>query len=144
MSNMGQIDRGTSALVTLIMSSNINKPWVEGYVRAALEVDGQKMPERIVAAREAVVGRLKDLEGNSDHHAERHEMQSPEAETWGRIYASSSRLQATSPRAPRASSPRVAGREEGTTGVRFPRCRLLLSIVASVCPAKIDLPGIVS
>jgi len=58
------------------MSSNINKPWVEEYLRAALEVDGQKMPERIVAAREAVVGRLKDLEGNSDHHAERHEMQS--------------------------------------------------------------------
>jgi len=58
------------------MSSNINTPWVEEYLRAALEVDGQKMPERIVAAREAVVGRLKDLEGNSDHHAERHEMQS--------------------------------------------------------------------
>ncbi len=57
------------------MSPNINKPWVEEYLRAALEVDGQKMPERIVAAREAVVGRLKDLEGNSDHHAERHEMQ---------------------------------------------------------------------
>jgi hypothetical protein len=34
------------------------------------------MPERIVAAREAVAGRLKDLEGNSDHHAERHQMQS--------------------------------------------------------------------
>jgi hypothetical protein len=34
------------------------------------------MPEQIVSAREAVAGRLKDLEGNSDHHAERHEMQS--------------------------------------------------------------------
>jgi hypothetical protein len=58
------------------MSSNINKQWEEAYLRAALEVDGQKMPERIVTAREAVAGRLKDLEGNSDHHAERHEMQS--------------------------------------------------------------------
>jgi hypothetical protein len=58
------------------MSPNINKQWVEAYLRAALEVDGQKMPERIVAAREAVTGRLKDLEGNGDHHAERHEMQS--------------------------------------------------------------------
>jgi hypothetical protein len=58
------------------MSSNINRPWVEAYLRAALEVDGQKMPNRIVAARESVAGRLKDLEGNSDHHAERHEMQS--------------------------------------------------------------------
>jgi hypothetical protein len=59
-----------------IMSVNINKPWVEAYLRAALEIDRQKMPERIVAARGAVAGRLKDLEGNTDHHAERHEMQS--------------------------------------------------------------------
>jgi hypothetical protein len=58
------------------MSPDIIKDWVEAYLRAALEVDGQKMPGRIVAAREAVAGRLKDLEGNSDHHAERHEMQS--------------------------------------------------------------------
>ena len=40
------------------------------------KVDSQKMPGRIVTAREAVAERLKDLEGNSDHHAERHEMQS--------------------------------------------------------------------
>src|SRR5579864_6578460 len=58
------------------MYPNINRPWVEAYLRAALEVDGQKMPQRIVAAREAVAGRFKDLEGNSDHHAERDEMQS--------------------------------------------------------------------
>lgn len=58
------------------MSLSINKQWVEAYLRAALEVDGQKMPERIVVAREAVAGRLKGLEGSHDHHAERHEMQS--------------------------------------------------------------------
>jgi hypothetical protein len=58
------------------MNPSINKHWVEAFLRAALEVDGQKMPERIVVAREAVTGRLKDLEGNADHHAERHEMQS--------------------------------------------------------------------
>ena len=57
------------------MSPNIDKPWVEAYLRAALEVDGQNMPQRIVTAREAVAGRLKHLEGNSDHHAERHNMQ---------------------------------------------------------------------
>ena len=34
------------------------------------------MPGQIVAAREAVADRLKDLKGNSDHHAERHEMES--------------------------------------------------------------------
>ena len=59
-----------------IMSANVITKWVESYLRAALEVDGQKMPGRIVAAREAVAARLKDLEGNSNHHAERHEMQS--------------------------------------------------------------------
>ena len=55
--------------------TEINKKWNEAYIRAALEVDVQKMPDRIVSARDAVAGRLKDLEGDSDHHAERHEMQ---------------------------------------------------------------------
>ena len=58
------------------MSPNINKPWIEAYLRAALEVDGQKMADRIISARDAVAGRLKSLEGNSDHHAERHDMES--------------------------------------------------------------------
>jgi hypothetical protein len=49
--------------------------WVEAYLRAALEVDGQKMRERILTVREAVARRLKELEGNSDHHAERREIQ---------------------------------------------------------------------
>jgi hypothetical protein len=58
------------------VSSKVINNWVESYLRAALEVDGQKMPWRIVSAREAVAERLKDLKGNSDHHAERHEMES--------------------------------------------------------------------
>jgi hypothetical protein len=58
------------------MTPNLIKNWVESYLSAALEVDGHKMPGRIVAARQAVAGRLKDLEGDADHHAERHEMQS--------------------------------------------------------------------
>jgi hypothetical protein len=74
-SNSGQMDQ-CHFCSTKNNVSNINKQWVEAYLRAALEVDGQKMPERIVVAREAVAGRLKDLEGNRDHHAERHEMQS--------------------------------------------------------------------
>jgi hypothetical protein len=73
------------------MSPDIDKPWMEAYLRAALEVDGQKMPHRIITAREAVAGRLKNLEGDSDHHAERHDMESAlaalailqdEARTW--------------------------------------------------------------
>jgi len=59
----------------MALTPEINREWKEAYIRAALEVDVQKMPDRIVAARDAVAGRLKDLEGNSDHHAERHEMQ---------------------------------------------------------------------
>ena len=73
---MGQMNHGHCCSNTKIMSSNVNQKWVESYLRAALEVDGQKMPQRIVMAREAVAGRLKNLEGDSDHHAERHEMQS--------------------------------------------------------------------
>jgi hypothetical protein len=74
----------------IIMSSN-EKPWEVAYLRAALEVDSQKMPGRIVAARDAVADRLQDLKGNPDHHSERHEIESAlaaltnlddEAKTW--------------------------------------------------------------
>ena len=73
---MRQIEPFHSCSNETIMSSIVIEKWVEAYLRAALEVDGQKMPDKIVAAREAVAARLKDLEGNIDHHAERHEMQS--------------------------------------------------------------------
>ena len=56
--------------------SSKEKQWEVAYVRAALEVNGQEMPGRIVAARQAVADRLNDLKGSSDHHAERHEMES--------------------------------------------------------------------
>lgn len=85
MSNRGQIGNVTCCSTENIVSSKVIKNWVESkvagnwvesYLRATLEADGQKMPLRIVSAREAIAARLKDLEGNSDHHAERHEMQS--------------------------------------------------------------------
>jgi hypothetical protein len=66
----------SSKVIKNWVESNVTGKWVESYLRAALEVDDQKMPWRIVTAREAIAVRLKDLEGNSDHHAERHEMQS--------------------------------------------------------------------
>jgi predicted ATPase with chaperone activity len=53
-----------------------NEKWTELYRQAALEVDGQKMPERIMAVRQAIRGRLRDLESSTDHHAERHEIES--------------------------------------------------------------------
>jgi len=58
------------------VESKVTRNWVESYLRATLEVDGQKIPWRIVTAREAIAVRLEELKGNSDHHAERHEMQS--------------------------------------------------------------------
>ena len=66
----------SSKVIKNWVESKVTRNWVESYLRAALEVDGQKMPWRIVTAREAIAVRLKDLQGNSDHHAERHEMQS--------------------------------------------------------------------
>jgi hypothetical protein len=66
----------SSKVIKNWVESKVAGNWVELYLRAALEVDGQRMPWRIVTAREAIAERLKDLEGNSDHHAERHEMQS--------------------------------------------------------------------
>ena len=48
-----------------------NEDWEEDYRFAVLEVDGRKMPERISAARDAIRGRLQEMEGDSDHHEER-------------------------------------------------------------------------
>jgi hypothetical protein len=72
---MGQMGNVPTAVIRNIMSPDINTVWVKAYLRAALEVDARKMRGRIATAREAVARRSKDLEGNSDHHAERHEMQ---------------------------------------------------------------------
>ncbi len=38
---------------------------------AAKEVDGKKVPDRVDAVREAVRGRLQDLETSSDYQEER-------------------------------------------------------------------------
>ncbi len=51
-----------------------HQKWEQAYFCAALEGDGQKTASRIGAAREAVAERKKDLEGSSDHHAERRDM----------------------------------------------------------------------
>ena len=49
--------------------------WEKRYMQTILEVSGQKMPERIAATRQAITGRLRDLEHDSDHHAERHQIE---------------------------------------------------------------------
>ena len=56
------------------MFANEDKPWFEVYKAAMLEIDPQKLPERVVAAREAILLRLKNIEGDADHHAERQQI----------------------------------------------------------------------
>src|SRR5476649_663334 len=52
-----------------------NSSWEDRYMQTILEVNGQKMPERITATRQAISGRLHDLEHDSDHHAEIHQIE---------------------------------------------------------------------
>jgi hypothetical protein len=52
-----------------------NSSWEDRYMQTILEVSGQKMPERITATRQAISGRLHDLEHDSDHHAERQQIE---------------------------------------------------------------------
>jgi hypothetical protein len=49
--------------------------WEDLDLQTALEVSGEKMPERIATIREAIAGRLRSLECDSDHHMERHRME---------------------------------------------------------------------
>ena len=57
------------------MLASEDKSWFEVYRAAVLELDAQKLPERIVAAKQAVQLRLKEIQGNTDHHAERQQIE---------------------------------------------------------------------
>lgn len=57
------------------MLASKDKPWFDVYKIAILELDAEKLPERIVAANEAIQLRLKELEGDADHHAERQDIE---------------------------------------------------------------------
>lgn len=48
-----------------------NKIWFSLYKGALLELDRQKLSERIASAKEAISERLQQLEGSEDHHEER-------------------------------------------------------------------------
>lgn len=52
-----------------------DKPWLEVYKVAMLELDPQKLPGRIIAAKEAIQLRLKGIQGDTDHHAERQQIE---------------------------------------------------------------------
>ena len=53
----------------------ISGNWTEAHHLAVLEGDGWKMPERIVAARQAINDRLQELSGDPDHHAEKQQIE---------------------------------------------------------------------
>jgi hypothetical protein len=55
------------------MSEITTGQWVEAYLRAAYEVNGREMPERIDATRKAITASRK-LDRGSEHNAERREM----------------------------------------------------------------------
>jgi hypothetical protein len=61
----------TTEGISPAMFASEDKSWFEVYKAAVLELDLQKLPERIVAAKEAVQVRLKEIQGDTDHHAER-------------------------------------------------------------------------
>jgi hypothetical protein len=48
-----------------------NKDWEQLFGETLREADSQKMPERIAVTRQAIAGRLWDLQHDSDHHTER-------------------------------------------------------------------------
>lgn len=50
-----------------------NEQWAQLYALVATESEGEKISEK-TAVREAIRGRLQDLEHSSDHHAEREQM----------------------------------------------------------------------
>ena len=52
-----------------------NPRWEELYFRTLLEGNGHKMQQRITATRQAISGRLHDLEHDSDHHIERYQIE---------------------------------------------------------------------
>jgi hypothetical protein len=56
---------------SVILPNRDDGNWEEFYSLAALEVDGQKMQERIPNARKALSERSRKVEGNSDHREER-------------------------------------------------------------------------
>ena len=57
------------------MFASEHKSWFEIFKAAMLELDSQKLPERIVAAKEAVQMRLKEIQGDTDHHTERQQIE---------------------------------------------------------------------
>jgi hypothetical protein len=53
------------------MNEGKSQPWYGLYASAVLELEPKRVSERVDAAEAAIHGRLRDLQGDSDHHEER-------------------------------------------------------------------------
>jgi hypothetical protein len=56
------------------MFTSQNQAWTVLYKGALLELDRQKLPERIALAKKAMQERLQQFEASSDHHFERQDL----------------------------------------------------------------------
>jgi chemotaxis regulatin CheY-phosphate phosphatase CheZ len=53
------------------MNKAESQPWYRLYASAVVELDRQRLIERVEATEAAIHGRLRDLQYDSDHHEER-------------------------------------------------------------------------
>jgi hypothetical protein len=53
------------------MNEGKSQPWYRLYATAVLELEPKHLIKRVEAADEAIHGRLRDLQYDSDHHEER-------------------------------------------------------------------------
>jgi hypothetical protein len=54
-----------------VLFAHKNKPWFTLYKGGLVELDWQRLSERIVLAKQAIGERWQQLEGSEDHHDER-------------------------------------------------------------------------
>ena len=57
------------------MNEGKSQPWYRLYASAVLELEPERLIERVDAAEAAIHGRLRDLQYDSDHHEERQLME---------------------------------------------------------------------
>lgn len=53
------------------MNEATSQPWYQLYAAAVVELNPERLIERMDAAEAAIHGRLRDLQYDSDHHEER-------------------------------------------------------------------------
>jgi hypothetical protein len=57
------------------MNESESQPWYQLYTSAVVELDPERLIERVNATEAAIHSRLRDLQYDSDHHEERQLME---------------------------------------------------------------------